>query len=290
MEIVLVIAGIVVILFGLWDMFHQLLHPRGQGPLSGLVFGLVWKASRATGHRFGIALGPATMVAVIMFWVLIQGVGWALIYYPHVPTGFLYSDGISPADYARFAEALYISLVTLATLGFGDAVAVEPALRLAAPIQGLTGFALLTGALTWFVQVYPPLFRRRASALTLKALAEAEYAEKLPQLQPWAVLAELDRISEQISQICVDLDQHSETYYFQVTDAELSFSHHLPYALTLQRAAQASPALEVRMGAAKLRTMLTQLSTVLSPGFVSGEGLDEIFAAYTADHPHRRRG
>ncbi|MBE1514985.1 potassium channel family protein [Nesterenkonia halotolerans] len=287
METVLIIAGIAVILFGLWDMFHQLLHPRGQGPLSGLIFTGVWKIARASGHRLGFALGPATMVGIVMLWVLIQGVGWALIYYPHVPAGFLYSDGINPADYAQFAEALYISLVTLATLGFGDVVAIGPTLRLAAPIQGLTGFALLTGALTWFMQVYPPLLRRRSAALTLKALSDAGYVERLSELDSHAASGQLDLVAEQISQVCVDLDQHSETYYFQVDTPEVSFSHHLPYALELQRAGAESTSLEVRMTAAKLETMLGQLGDALSPGFVSGEQLDEIFSAYAADHPRR---
>ncbi|MGJ9372303.1 potassium channel family protein [Nesterenkonia sp. CF4.4] len=288
MGTVLTIAGICVILVGLWDMFHQLLHPRGSGPLSGLVFSTVWKLARAAKHRLGYALGPGTMVAVIMLWVLLQGVGWALIYYPHVPEGFLYSDGIDPGDYATFAEALYISLVSLATLGFGDVVAVDPWLRLVAPIQGLTGFALLTGALTWFIQVYPPLLRRRSAALTLKALQEADYAETLAQLQPGAIQTEVDRLSEQISEVCVDLAQNGETYYFQVNSTAVSFSHHLPYALRLHREAERSGSLEVRMSAAKLGTMLTQLGSTLSPRFVSGRDLDEIFAAYAADHPSRR--
>lgn len=130
----LTIAGISIILVGLWDMFHQLMHPRGSGRLSGLVFSAVWRLSRASGHRLGVAVGPGTMVAVVVLWVLIQGIGWALIYQPHIPAGFLYSDGVDPGSYARFAEALYISLVSLATLGFGDVVAVDPWLRLVTPL------------------------------------------------------------------------------------------------------------------------------------------------------------
>lgn len=138
------------------------------------------------------------------------------------------------------------------------------------------------------MQVYPPLHRRRSAALTLKALHEAGYAENLTELQPWAAQTEVDRLAEQISEVCVDLTQHSETYYFQVDSAGVSFSHHLPYALALQRAAAGSSSLEVRMSAAKLGTMLDQLASTLSPSFVSGEGLEQIFAAYAADHPQPR--
>ncbi|MCH8560887.1 MULTISPECIES: potassium channel family protein [unclassified Nesterenkonia] len=288
MGTILTITGIVVILVGLWDMFHQLLHPRGSGPLSSLVFSATWKIDRATRRRLSCALGPGTMVAVIMLWVLIQGVGWALIYYPHVPAGLLYADGVNPGDYSTFAEALYISLVSLATLGFGDVVAVEPWLRLVAPIQGLTGFALLTGALTWFMQIYPPLLRRRTAALMLNALEESGFLEKLSALAPSAVQTELDRLSEQIAQICVDLTQHSETYYFRVDSAAVSISQHLPYALALSRAAADSGSLEVRISAARLDSLLDQLGSTLSPSFVPGRDLDEIFAAYAADHSSGR--
>ncbi|MGJ9406552.1 potassium channel family protein [Nesterenkonia aurantiaca] len=288
MGTVLTIAGIAVILVGLWDMFHHLLHPRGSGPLSSLVFSAVWKLSRTTKHRLSYALGPATMVAVIMMWVMIQAVGWALIYYPHVPEGLLYADGVNPGDYPVFAEALYVSLVSLATLGFGDVVAVEPGLRLVAPVQGLTGFALLTGALTWFMQIYPPLFRRRSAALMLNALQESGFLKQLSELDPASVQTEVDRLSEQIAQICVDFTQHSETYYFRVDADAVALSQHLHHALALRRAAADSSAPEVRISAARLGSLLDHLGSTLSPSFVSGRDLDEIFAAYAADHSSSR--
>ena len=41
MDIVLSVAGVLVILLGLRDMFHSLLHPKGQGGLSrGVLTGL----------------------------------------------------------------------------------------------------------------------------------------------------------------------------------------------------------------------------------------------------------
>ncbi|MFE7630824.1 potassium channel family protein [Kocuria sp. NPDC057446] len=86
------------------------------------------------------------MITVVVLWVLLQGVGWALVYLPHVPGGFTYSPGVDPADCPDPVEALYISFVTLATLGFGDVVATDPWIRLATPLEALTGFALLTAA------------------------------------------------------------------------------------------------------------------------------------------------
>lgn len=116
---------------GLRDMYHTLLHPGGKGALSHAVPSVLWRISRATGHRFGAVLGPGAMRAVVLLWMLWQGTGWALLYLSHVPEGFLYSSGMEPARYNDFAEALYVSLVVLATPGSGDVVATDPWVRLA---------------------------------------------------------------------------------------------------------------------------------------------------------------
>lgn len=92
MSVILTVAGTAAIILGLNDMFHTLLHPKGQGRLSGLVLAAAWRISRMSGHRLGSAVGPAAMVAVILLWVVLQLVGWALIYLPHIPDGFMYSS------------------------------------------------------------------------------------------------------------------------------------------------------------------------------------------------------
>ena len=66
--------------------------------------------------------------------------------------------------------ALSIALVTVATLGFGDILPADPVLRVVAPVQALVGFVLLTAAISWVLQVYPPLGRRRALARRQSAM------------------------------------------------------------------------------------------------------------------------
>lgn len=122
MDVLLVVMGAILVLLGLWDMFHSLLHPRGRGPLSQGVLRGVWALSRSTGHRFGSAAGPASMVGVTILWVLLQVGGWALIYLPQVPTGFSYGPGVDPSRYPDVMQAILFSAVTLSTLGFGDVV------------------------------------------------------------------------------------------------------------------------------------------------------------------------
>ncbi|MEX5300750.1 potassium channel family protein [Kocuria sabuli] len=285
MDVLTTLLGIAIVLVGLWDMYHSLLHPSGTGALGGRVQAGIWWISRRTGHRFGSAVGPGSMITVVVLWVLLQGVGWALVYLPHVPGGFTYSPGVDPADYPDVVGALYISLVTLATLGFGDVVATNPWIRLATPLEALTGFALLTAALTWFTQIYPPLSRRRSLALELKFLAEVDYADGIVEEHPVTAARVLDGLAAEVAKARIDFTQHGETYYFQEEDPDLSLAHHLPYALELRDRAVASPHPQVRRSARRLGLALEQLGLKLREDFVSAEETpEETFAAYAADH------
>ncbi|WP_150307807.1 ion channel [Planctomonas psychrotolerans] len=285
MTVVLTIAGIAILAIGLIDMFRTLLHPTGQGRVSGWVLSATWWLSRATKHRLGSAVGPAAMVAVIVMWVALQGVGWALIYVPHIPGDFLYAPGIDPSRYSAFAEALYISFVTLTTLGYGDAVATDPGIRLAAPLEALTGFALLTAALTWFAQVYPPLFRRRALALELKGLADTGYADALDEVDAATASRVLDTLTAEVAAVRVDLTQHAEGYYFQEENPDLSLARQLPYALRMRDAARSRSEAAVRLSGEQLSQALDQLGAELRGTFLhTGDDLEAIFAAYATDH------
>jgi hypothetical protein len=290
MSIVLTIVGIAVILVGLWDIFHTLLHPRGQGPLSGLVLSAVWKASKGVRRRLGSAVGPAAMVAVILNWVGLQIVGWALIYYPRLPDGFGYSSEVSPAAYSNVMEALYVSMVTLATLGYGDVVATDPWVRMTTPLEGLAGFALLTAAMTWFSQIYPPLARRRVLALELTGLAEVGYAEQIGVISPATLCRVLDTLASGIATVRVDLTQHSECFYFLEQNLGQSLAHQLPCAIELRDAARSRQEAEVRLSAQRLSAAVDELTRKLKDDFgLPGKSSTEVIASYAAEHEQGAR-
>jgi hypothetical protein len=287
MGVVSTVVGLALIAVGLNDMFHSLMHPGGKGSISHAVLSTIWRLSRVLGHRFGTAVGPAGMMAVVVLWVVLQGAGWALVYLPHVPGGFTYSSGVDPAWYPDIVEALYLSLVTLATLGLGDVVPTDPGIRIASPLQALTGFALLTAALTWFTQIYPPLSRRRALALELKALADTDYAQVLPGLTPAVACATLQSLTGAINRASVDLAQHTESYFFQDQDPNQSLARQLPYAVALRDAAASCTAAELQAGAGLLSRALEQLADQLRQSLGTDADLEAVFDAYAADH-HRR--
>ena len=176
-------------------------------------------------------------ISVVLAWAAIQAIGWALIYLPHVPEGFLYSEGMDPSRYPDALEALYFSLVSLSTLGFGEVVPTDPVVRLMSPLQAITGFALLTGGATWLLQLFPTLARRRSTALYLTILGRARYAERLGGLDPVAAGALLHAVAQQIASVRVDLSQSPESYYFREGEAPTSLGHALPVAQALADAA-----------------------------------------------------
>lgn len=92
--------------------------------------------------------GPSTLVAVIAGWVVLLWAGWALVYWPRLPEQFSFSPGIDPRIRGGFVDALYLSLMTMTTLGYGDVTPSTGWMRILATLQALTGFGLLTASVT----------------------------------------------------------------------------------------------------------------------------------------------
>ncbi|ERG64404.1 hypothetical protein L332_08075 [Agrococcus pavilionensis RW1] len=290
MDAVLTIVGVAIIAIGLWDMFHTLLHPSGRGALSRRLLAATWALTKPFRRRLGSVAGAAGMLLVVLLWVVLQGLGWALIYLPHMPAEFTYSPGLDADDYAPFAESLYVSFVTLTTLGFGDVLAVTSWIRLVAPLEALTGFALLTAAMTWFSQIYPPLSRRRALSLQLDGLAEAGYAEAVPELDVGSLSRVLDSVAGKAAEVRVDFAQHSEGFYFREETPALALARQLPYALELKDAALVRQEPVVRLSAQQLARVLDQLAETLRSQYrLRGDDARAVFAAFATDHRHEAR-
>ncbi len=110
------LLGITLIAVALRDVFHQLFRPSGAGDMSGLLMHSVWRALRPLARRYSSLLtlaGPAALIVIIVSWVTLVALGWALIYWPRLPEQFLLAPGLDPSEQAGFVDALYFSLVTL---------------------------------------------------------------------------------------------------------------------------------------------------------------------------------
>ena len=150
---VLTLLGAASIALALRDIYATLWHPTGLGTLSRWVFRIIWAVAARVGPR-GRALGsagPLGMIATVLLWAALIVTGWALIYLPHMPDGFYFSSALQPQSSSDPVAALYLSLVTVATLGYGDITPAYPALRLLIPVQALIGFVMFTAAISWIL-------------------------------------------------------------------------------------------------------------------------------------------
>ncbi|MEU5220041.1 potassium channel family protein [Streptomyces sp. NPDC020807] len=279
--------GALLVLLVLRDVFHTLWHPTRHGGLSRLIMRAVWRLSAHRGARWrpaGLA-GPLGMILVVVAWAVTVAVGWALVYWPRMPGDFSYADGLTPSDHAGPLDALYLSLVTLATLGLGDIAPTAGWLRVLAPVEALVGFVLLSATVAWILGIYPALARRRTLALRLSHLRDSRATTGA--LDSAGGAAVLDGLAAGLATLTVDFLQYAESYYFHDADEDTALPRRLGYALGLaDRAAEAGHP-DVRLSASVLRRALDDLAAVLDERFLrTGGGTGQVFAAYARDHGH----
>lgn len=279
------VLGVAIIVYGLTDIFLTLLHPHARGRMTrGIVSG-VWRLTSGLGPRARAASGPIATLAVVLAWAAAQAVGWALVYLPHVPEGFLYNEGIDPDRYVDFFEALYVSLVSLSTVGFGEVVPTEPIIRILTPVQAVIGFALLTASATWLLQLFPTLGRRRTTALSLTMLGRAGYPERLHEMDAAAAATLVHGVAQQIAAVRVDLSQSPESYYFREGETPTSLGRALPVAVALAHEALTSPHTDLAMAGAVLDDALEDLGACLRDNFgARGESRADFIESFARDH------
>ena len=168
--------GIALIAVVAHDVFDALFHHRGAGILSGAVMRTTWRGFRRASVRRRSLLplaGPFALVAVVAMWLVLLVTGWALVLWPHIIDGFRFDPGAASGE-ATLVDAVYVSLVTLATLGFGDITPASGWLKLVLPLEALIGLGLLTATVSWLLSIHPALSRRRSLAYEISLLRRAE--------------------------------------------------------------------------------------------------------------------
>jgi hypothetical protein len=285
--------GGAVVLAALRDIFHTLWHPSGRGGLGRKVLAAVWRAGRPRRgrRRVRVLAGPLAMVVVVLSWVALIVLGWTLIYWPHLTEGFFISDALQATSRGGLLDALYLSMVTVATLGFGDIVPTEEWLRIAVPVEALLGFVLLTAAVTWVLQIYPALTRRRALAIRLSLLRRADAVRVLAEEDVPMAANLLEDLAGELVQVRVDLVQYAETYYFRDGEESTSLAATIGTAVQLANAAERSPRADMRFAGTLLDTALGDFARLLDEQFVRVGGPPQaVLAAYVADHGYAASG
>ncbi|MBC7289819.1 MAG: two pore domain potassium channel family protein [Actinotalea sp.] len=221
---------------------------------------------------------------VILTWGTLLVLGWALVYLPRLPEGFSYGD-LDPTGRAGFIDAVYLSTVVLATLGFGDIVPTDPWLRLLTPVQALLGFALLTASVSWVLQVQPALGRRRALARHLTMLRAAQVETGTTLLSP----SEVTSLASRLARVHVDLRQASPTFYFVEQEQPEALPRVLPFVRDVARRAARADDPALRASGTALDRTVTDLARLLRGRFLAmpeDAGTDAVLARFATVHGH----
>ena len=265
MSVLATLTGIALIGIAIRDIFETLFHPVGRGALGRRIVRGVWAGfGRLTGRRGPLAIaGPLAYVAVLLTWTTMLVVGWALIFLPHVPEGFTYDPGID--QHAALTDALYISLVNLTSLGYGDISPELLGLRLLGPIETAFGLGLLTTSIAWLISIYNGLSRRDSFAheVQLARIAEQESGEKLAD-DPRLLERMLASFAGQLIAVRRDLIHFPITQCFQSEDDQLAVSELLPFLRRLvEEAGEPGGPHALRIRAEMLRLALDDYARTL---------------------------
>ena len=292
MSTVVTFVGFIAIVLALRDVFHTVLHPSGHGSLTGNLQLAVWRVFRASAGRRPALLalaGPVAMVVTLAAWTALLAIGWALVLWSHLPQRFLLATGLNPADQDGFLDALYVSLVSLATLGYGDIAPRADWLRILVPLEAFVGFALMTAAISWILSVYPVLARRRSLARQITLLCEAERAVNIAALELDASAAAplLADLTARLVAVQGDLAQFPVTYYFHTGDERAALPATMRDLLHLAESA-ASPDCPpaVRLQGTMLERAIQDFVAEIGPRFLDlpTTPADDVLRAYAADH------
>ena len=220
MDVVVTLAGLALIAVALRDIFETLFHPTGRGVLGNFIARGVWQLAhglRRDGGAEPLYAGPLGYIAVLGAWTAMLVVGWALVFWPHLPEGFSFDSNLVPAEHDSFADALYLSLVNLTSLGYGDISPEAWGLRILGPVETLFGLGLLTASISWLVSIHAALNRREAFGNEVQLLREvsASLDEPLASAEPELLERMLATFSEQLIATRHDVIQLPITHYFQ---------------------------------------------------------------------------
>lgn len=170
--ILLECGGTLLVLLGIREVFRDIFHPTVSGSLSDFVGRLMSLFLRHT--RLRPAVGPLSLIIVILCWVILLATGFALIYCGILAREIAGAHGESHSFAANILRSLYFSLGAFDTFQTFNLTPQTNWLRLVISIEGLIGISMITASVSWLVLLYPALARTRLFARRVSTLLEAE--------------------------------------------------------------------------------------------------------------------
>jgi Ion channel len=293
-DAVLTLLGIALIALALRDIFDVLFHPLGRGALARLILvGASALARRFGGRTLTRLVGPLSYIAVVVAWATLLAVGWALVFMPQLPGGFTFDPGLDPSEHTGFLDALYVSLVNLTSLGYGDISPASPLLRVLGPVETMFGLGLLTASISWLISIYNAISRRDSLAHEVHLAKEAEerLGEELADADPELLETMLASFAEQLIRTRRDLIHFPIVHYFRTEDDERALAGLLPFLASLvEEASEHKRPHALRVRAEILRLAIDDFAATLRTRLrMPGETTDATLEHYLAEHGSPRR-
>lgn len=289
MTFVVTAFGVLLIGAALLDIFQTLFHPAGRGAMSDLTAKLTWRAFRLIARRRPHVLtyaGPTAILLIIVSWAGLTWFGFALVYLPHLATGFDFSQAPDASPHAGIAEALSLSIGALITVSEGSYAKLHW-LELARGAEAVIGFGLLTASVSWLLSIYPVLESRRALAQQATLLHHSERENRLDlvrdapdRAEDWimAIGADLASLRNQMAQFPI-------TYYFDMGEPETALAGALSYLLELADRSSSAPQPALRIAGTVLGGAVESFLEMLATDFLSVSPDDKhaILRAYASE-------
>jgi hypothetical protein len=177
LQAVAVAFGLSVIVVVLWDAFEAIVLPRRvtrRLRLTSVFYRLTWTPVAGIARRlppgkkrdrYLAFYGPLSLILLLLVWAFGLVLAFALLQW---------SAGSRlnvPERSADFATYLYMSGVTLFTLGYGDVYPLEALGRVLAVVEAGTGFGFLAIVIGYLPVLYQSFSRREVSISMLDARA-----------------------------------------------------------------------------------------------------------------------
>jgi len=223
MTVLVTVVGAALIMAGLADVFKTLFHPALHGAMSDRIARMVWKVCRAAADRHPKTLtfaGPIALIFIIADWVLLNFIGFGLIYFPHIKVGFW--------------GAMVNSLEALSTLAEGSNAGISW-LRVLSGVEAIIGFTIFTASISWLLSIYPIIESRRSVAHTATLLHEAEKETGVDLIREASQEASTTMFSlaQELAVLRNQMAQFPITHYFYVGEAKTVLAGILPYLADL---------------------------------------------------------
>ena len=170
-NIPLAVTGAIILVVVYSDFIYTSLSTSGSGLLSKKVTQGLWKClaflSRRKGtHRFRNYSGMVSILVLLVVWLSLTWLGNALIFCAD-PDSIRVTGTDKPTG---VVEKFYFAGYTLATLGNGDLYPAKPFWRIFTVIVALSGFSLLTIAITYLIQVLTSEIDKRKLSLYIASI------------------------------------------------------------------------------------------------------------------------